>query len=74
MGDRDHIREGATKRAGALLDSRRYNSLIDFASRMEVDVSWVIRQALDEFFRQHEQELLKDPLQLVFDLKLRKGE
>jgi hypothetical protein len=68
-----HIASSATKRAGALLDADRYNQLIDFAAKMEVDVAWVIRQALDEFFRHHSAELENNPKQLALDLKIRKG-
>lgn len=68
-----HIASSATKRAGALLDAERYNKLIDFAAQMEVDVAWVIRQALDEFFRQHSVELASNPKQLALDLKMLKG-
>lgn len=63
---------GTERRAGALLDAELYNMLVEFALRMDVDLSWVVRHAFREFAQRHSAQLEADPQQLAFDLGFRK--
>lgn len=64
------IDPGMTQRAGAVLDAELYNRLVDYASKMDVDMAWLIRHALRDFVQRHEAQLEKNPTQLALNLTL----
>lgn len=60
---------GEKRHAGAMVGADLYNSLILYADCMDVDLSWVVRRAFEEFIVNHQEALARDPLQLALDLR-----
>ena len=62
------IDDGQNKHAGAVLGAPLYNRVVEYAQLMEVDLSWVIRIALEEFVHRHDLDLRENPKQLTLNL------
>jgi len=67
----ERLAPGAHKRAGADLEAMLYNELIEYAEKMDVDLTWIIRRALSHFVEENREKLRNNPTQLALDLGLR---
>ncbi len=60
---------GSKRHAGAMVEAELYNHLILYADSMDVDLSWIVRRAFEEFVQNHQEALELNPLQLALDLR-----
>lgn len=65
------LKEGQRKRVGADVEAHLYNELLDYSEKMDVDLTWIVRRALDQFTSEYREKLKNNPTQLALDLGLR---